>query len=235
MLSGSNCSEDFRFSDKYQIKMLNLDIAVSSFWQLARHWKSGESAKLELECEGGNLNIQLSARLGHTDSVHFPAPSPALTQSSCKRKSPSKLRRQKRRQEEAIHEAENANPMEENVSHQSEKSVDTHPEEAVPIPEEGLVHKPAEKPAKQSLQFKCEHCDYRVSCKAKLTKHINTEYKEDYLNGIHSTPTLIPYQSDQCSFVGVSDKGLKQHTRLSHRISQLDGNISEPEDNTLVK
>ena len=67
--------------------MLNLDIAVSSFWQLARHWKSGESAKLELECEGGNLNIQLSARLGHPDSVLSPAPSPASTQSSCKGKS----------------------------------------------------------------------------------------------------------------------------------------------------
>ena len=123
--------------------MLNLDIAVSSFWQLARHWKSGESAKLELECEGGNLNIQLSARLGHPDSVHFPTPSPASTQSSCKRKSPSKLRRQKRRREEALHEAEKANPMEENVSNQSDKSVDTPPEEAVPIPEEQLVLKPA--------------------------------------------------------------------------------------------
>ena len=50
--------------------------------------------------------------------------------------------------------------MEENVSNQSEKSVDTPPEEAVPIPEELLVHKPAEKPAKESLQLKCEHCDY---------------------------------------------------------------------------
>ena len=101
--------------------MLNLDIAVSSFWQLARHWKSGEPAKIELDCEGGNLNIQLSARLSHPDSVHFPASSPASTQSSYKRMSPSKLRRQKRRREEALHEAEKANPMEENMSNQSEK------------------------------------------------------------------------------------------------------------------
>ena len=56
--------------------MLNLEVAVSSFWQLARHWKSGEKAKLELACEGGNLHLQLSAMLGHPDHIHFPAPSP---------------------------------------------------------------------------------------------------------------------------------------------------------------
>ena len=36
--------------------MSNLDVAVSSFWQLARHWKSGDKAKLELACEGGSLH-----------------------------------------------------------------------------------------------------------------------------------------------------------------------------------
>ena len=55
--------------------MLNVEVAVSSFWQLARHWKSGDKAKLELACEGGNLHLQLSASLGHPDHVHFPAPS----------------------------------------------------------------------------------------------------------------------------------------------------------------
>ena len=47
--------------------MSNLDVAVSSFWQLARHWKMGEKAKLELLCEGEKLYIQLSAVLGHAD------------------------------------------------------------------------------------------------------------------------------------------------------------------------
>ena len=45
----------------------NLDIAVSSFWQLARHWNQGEKAKLESSCENGNLHMQLSAVLGHPD------------------------------------------------------------------------------------------------------------------------------------------------------------------------
>ena len=54
--------------------MLNLDVALSSFWQLARHWKNGQKAKLELNSEDANLYIQLSATLGKPDHVHFPAP-----------------------------------------------------------------------------------------------------------------------------------------------------------------
>ena len=55
--------------------MSNLDVAVSSFWQLARHWKSGQKAKLELACEDGDLLLQLSANLGHPDLANFPKPS----------------------------------------------------------------------------------------------------------------------------------------------------------------
>ena len=56
--------------------MSNLDVSVSSFWQLARHWKSGGKAKLELTCEDGSLHIQLSAVLGDPDQPHFPHPPP---------------------------------------------------------------------------------------------------------------------------------------------------------------
>ena len=55
-----------RISDNL-LKMLNLEVALSSFWQLARNWRQGEEAKLELSCEDGNLQIQLSASLGHPD------------------------------------------------------------------------------------------------------------------------------------------------------------------------
>ena len=145
---------------------------MSSFWHLARYWKSGQAEKLELECEGGNLNLQLSARLGPPDNVHFPAPNPAPAQSSCKRKSPSQLRCQKRRQEEALLKADKASPVEEATSNHSKKEVTegVHitPEQAVATPEESLGKKPAEKPAKESLPFRCDHCDHRVSGNAKL-------------------------------------------------------------------
>ena len=56
--------------------MSNLDVALASFWQLARHWKQGDTAKLELSCQAGSLELQLSAKLGHPDHLHFPNPPP---------------------------------------------------------------------------------------------------------------------------------------------------------------
>ena len=86
--------------------MINLELALGSFWQLARHWKMGDTAKLELTCEGGNLQMNFSAKLGHPDLQHFQqeksppsSTSPFVTSPplSCKRKTPSQLRRQERR------------------------------------------------------------------------------------------------------------------------------------------
>ena len=39
--------------------MSSLYVALSSFWQLARHWQQGEAAKLEISCEAGSLSSQL--------------------------------------------------------------------------------------------------------------------------------------------------------------------------------
>ena len=51
--------------------MANMDVALASFWQLARHRQLGEAAKPELPCEDGSLNIQLNAKRGHPDLLHF--------------------------------------------------------------------------------------------------------------------------------------------------------------------
>ena len=102
---------------------MNLNVEVKSFWQLARHCKNGPTAKLELNCDGKNLYIQLSAMLGHPDHVHFPAPFPPPHPDSCKRKSPSKLRRQERKMEEALAKADKAVPSTEASSKHSEKEV----------------------------------------------------------------------------------------------------------------
>ena len=80
--------------------MLNLKVALSSFLQ-ARHWKQGKSAKLDLSCEDGHLNIQLSAIIGHLDKPHFPDP-PSPPQPSPKNKTPSQLCCQVHRREELL-------------------------------------------------------------------------------------------------------------------------------------
>ena len=86
--------------------MYNLDVALAGFWQIARHWKNGDKAKIKLSCEAGNLHMQLSAILGHPDQRHFPHPPPPPPNSSCKRKSPSQLCRQDCRRKEAVSRVE---------------------------------------------------------------------------------------------------------------------------------
>ena len=43
------------------------------------------------------------------------------------------------------------------------------------------------------------------------------------------TASTIQFKCDQCSYEGSSEKGVKHHSRLKHRISQLDGHC-EKED-----
>ena len=86
--------------------MSNLDVALAGFWQIARHWKNGDTAKIELSCEAGRLHMQLSAELDHPDLPHFPHYPPPPPTSSSKKKSPLQLRRQERRRQEAASRAE---------------------------------------------------------------------------------------------------------------------------------
>ena len=73
--------------------MSYLDVALASFWQIPRHWKPGDTAKLELLCEAGSLHMQLTAKLGHPDQPHYPS---STLQQPLKKKSPSQMRGQER-------------------------------------------------------------------------------------------------------------------------------------------
>jgi hypothetical protein len=84
--------------------MINLEVALASFWQFARHWRQGESSKLELSCKDGNIQLHLSAKLGDPDSIHFPDSGPSPSP-NIKKKSPSQQRRQERRSKEAAKKA----------------------------------------------------------------------------------------------------------------------------------
>ena len=126
--------------------MSNLDVAVSSFWQLARHWKSGQKAKLELTCEDGSLNLQLSAVLGHPDHVSFPTPSFPPPQFSFKRKSPSQLGRKERRRDERLRADEMAASDKEGTSEQSENKM-IIPKDSLEITANDKTKKAVEKQA----------------------------------------------------------------------------------------
>ena len=77
--------------------MYILDVALASFWHLARHWRQGEATKLDMSCEAGSLNMQLDAKLGLPDLLHFHPPSAP----PCKRKYSSQMPQQERRRHTA--------------------------------------------------------------------------------------------------------------------------------------
>ena len=184
--------------------MSNLDVAVSSFWQLARHWKQGGKAKLELACKDGNLHLQLSAVLGHPDHPHFPYPPPPPSPTPSpsvlkKKKSPSQLRRQERRRQEALARAEKAAP-----TINIEKAASTGDVEGAEKDSSDIVDSEEEAEIEQSAE--------------KLVE-IPTE---DFCPN---------FKCDQCAYTNATERGLSQHVRMKHRISQLDGNTdSEGED-----
>ena len=69
-----------------------------------------------------------------------------------------------------------------------------------------------------------------ASCKENLMKHINEKHKKTETNNPEAILSNLSFHCDQCNFTGDSDKGLKQHTRMKHRISQVDGKDSESDD-----
>ena len=202
-------STKFKPTKQSHSSMSNLDVAVSSFWQLARHWKQGDKAKLELGCEDGSLHMQLTAVLGHPDHPHFPyppsphtpppltpAPSPPVLK---KKKSPSQLRRQERRRQEALARAEEAAPpiiVEKAASTEDVEGAEKDSSVIVDSKVESEIEKPAEK----------------------LVENLTQD----------SWPN---FKCDQCEYTNATERGLSQHQRMKHRISQLDGNLdSEGED-----
>ena len=99
--------------------MSYLDVALASFWQIPRHWKQGDTAKLELLCEAVSLHMQLTAKLGHPDQPHYPS---STLQQPLKKKSPSQMRGQERWRKEAINKEAALDSSEKNSGTSTEQS-----------------------------------------------------------------------------------------------------------------
>ena len=172
--------------------MSNLDVAVGSFWQLARHWKNGDKAKLELSCEDGSLHMQLSAVLGLPDQPHFSHPPPHAPPPPPKKKSHSQLRRQERRQREAEVKAADEAVSSLNINseeHESELLNDvSNPKETENVLE-AYIEEPAEKlpqnvADESKLGFKCNQCEYSNATEKGLGMHIRKKHRISQVDGV---------------------------------------------------
>ena len=159
--------------------MLNIDVAVNTFWQFARCWKTCENAKLDLSCQNGFLELNFSTNLGHPDLTHFPPPAPQPQPPtpplhSCKTKNPSQIRREERRRKNRINKTETES---ETVEVETENSV----ENTIPVNNIQTTNKAqemSEETYQLCKQFKCEKCDFTTKGLDNLDVHKIQQYIE---------------------------------------------------------
>ena len=219
--------------------MSNLDVAVSSFWQLARHWNQGQKAKLELSCEGGSLHMQLSAVLGHPEQPHFPHPPPAHppppvhpstppVQPKQKKKSPSKMRRQERRHLEASKSKEN------NMILREASEKDT-PNSKTSDEEDSLNVKTSEKTAPIKSYFNCDQCTFKGVSKNEVKQHTLVKHKIPQLDGQGGLEdqdrdcewSLCPLCYDEDNYFA-SENGLGTHLMNNHEPDDVFHSFGNP-------
>ena len=127
-----------------------------------------------------------------------------------KKKSPSQLRREAKRREE--HEKKVAGKV-------ADKDIPSA-NETVKVAEKKVIYEEAES---------------NISLTKDILK-VSDENAEDSLNPSEEVEATMGFKCDQCSFESVSDKGLRQHIRIKHRISQVDGaDEIEPDEEDKVK
>ena len=166
--------------------MLNIEVAQDSFWQFARFWKNGEDAKLEMSCKNGLLELNISAKIGHPDHLHFPPP-PHVPAPIIRSKSPSQLRRQVRRQQERAEEAPNVDKTQSNEIQENEA------EEELNVAEINISTIAAVNPVETKTnispteKFKCEHCDFENENCNLVSVHVMNLHPETF----HPTETSL--------------------------------------------
>ena len=192
--------------------MSHLDVALASFWQIARLWQQGEAAKIEMSCEAWSLNIQLNAKFGHSDLLHF------LNHSAppCKRKSPSQLRRQERRRHAAKINVEEAKCTQNLSAEEVAPSKEGEKPKASLLEHENLQYSSDISPMihteKPSQLFKFDHCDF-VNVESSLRHYMSITHK--------------PFQCEYCNFSNkfhhedAHSKKPQKHPLYTHNIFPL--------------
>ena len=209
--------------------MSNLDVTLAGFWQLARHWKQGHRAKLELACENGNLQMNLSGNLGHPDHLHFPKPPPPPN--PCPnfppreiRKSPSYMRRQERRRQKA----KEASPSANNSATNSDKEIiveSSNNQKSAEEPTKVFTEKLTEETVEESfhLLFQCDQCEYTNATEKGLSQHKRMKHRISKIDGMDDLIEEVAekahtglYKCDVCNFRTDVEEEMNNHINVKH-------------------
>ena len=211
--------------------------ATKLFWNLVNNWKEKKNAELKLSSEDGHLLVKYSVDLG----VWVPpapkppasrSPAPKLPSDSANRDhqgprkgaSPSRQRRRERRAAARAAASVIENGTSEKVVAKSSDSV----EELIEDITDDVATESAEE-VDVAANEKVTNVNSEEVLSVKITEKVAAEEEE---SEEYVTVKSIDFVCDQCEYANISEKGLAQHKRMKHRISQVDGLIDSDEDLT---
>ena len=167
-------------------------------------WAFGGDATLNLSTSGGLTTVAFNCTIGHPGAPHYLPPSSAPFSSATtpphRPRHRGAAEKEKNRQRAAAHQAAQAKAT-------------------APVP--SLVPVTISvKAATSTDSVKAASSTIDPMTSASSTASVVTKESESSLSS-------LDFKCDQCNFTSNSDKGLKTHTRMKHRISQLDGHEEE--------
>ena len=188
-----------------------LGASVNEFIQM---WAIGGDATLNLSTSGGLTTVAFNCTIGHPGAPHYLPPSSAPFSSATtpphRPRHRGAAEKEKNRQRAAAHQAAQAKataPVPSAVPVTIAVVAATSNDSVKAAPSTGPVTDPS------------SAIDSMTS--ASSTASVVSKESE--------SSSSLEFKCDQCNFTSHSDKGLKTHTRMKHRISQLDGHEEESE------
>ena len=189
----------------------NSQFVAASVTEFLSVWCQGGEASLNLTTRNGLANVQFNCTLGHPCALHSlpPSPSPSLTPAppphQPRHRGPAE--RERNRQRTARHqEARTAAPASASPSAPSVNGSVTSSSSDAPISVTTPASLPASSPSSVPEATPVSNVKASAASVSKATEEPPCKFK-----------------CEQCNYTNVTNKGLMQHIRIKHRISQVDG------------
>ena len=199
----------------------NSQFVVTSVTEFLSVWANGGEASLSLSTSGGFATVGFNCTLGHPGAPHSipafsPPPSPPPSSPPRRPRHRGPVEREKNRLCAARHQEEQAKKA---ASAKATSQVPPSP--AAPAPSTDPVTA-----ASSIVPVAAASSTIPVTAPTSTDSVTITVTDPGAVISLVTADVAaanLTFKCDQCSYISNSNKGLKTHTRMKHRISQLDG------------
>ena len=187
----------------------NSQFLAASLTEFLSVWSVGGDACLNLTTRNGLANVQFNCTLGHPGALHSlsPTPSPTSAPPPHRPRHRGPAARERNRQRAARHqEARTAAPASASPSAPSVTGSVTSSSSDAPISVTTSASLPASSPSSAPEATPVSNVKASAASVSKATEEPPCKFK-----------------CEQCNYTNVTNKGIMQHIRIKHKISQVDG------------